>query len=155
MDLSTDPLAASALAPQIPFESPGKTRSACNRCHAQKLKCVRKAGQTSSCDRCLRLKTSCRFGLRAARSSLKFSEQLTIDMILEDPFPVPASMPMPIRCSNTPIAGINEINWLSPSDESAHTVVGCGQSATHILNQFYSRLTCHCSHADEPLSYHT
>lgn len=49
---------------------PGKTRSACNRCHSQKLKCVRKEEQVK-CERCLRLKTACRFGPRTPRASTK------------------------------------------------------------------------------------
>ncbi|KAL2808335.1 hypothetical protein BJX63DRAFT_39434 [Aspergillus granulosus] len=47
-----------------------KTRSACDRCHSQKLRCVRRAGQ-SHCERCLRLDGVCRFAPRARRGSKK------------------------------------------------------------------------------------
>ena len=47
-----------------------KTRSACDRCHGQKLRCIRKPGQ-SRCERCLRLDAACRFAPRAPRGSIK------------------------------------------------------------------------------------
>ncbi|KAL1954728.1 hypothetical protein VTO42DRAFT_781 [Malbranchea cinnamomea] len=47
-----------------------KTRSACDRCHSQKLRCVRNA-ELTSCERCRRLGTICRFSARAPRGSLK------------------------------------------------------------------------------------
>lgn len=47
-----------------------KTRAACDRCHTQKLRCVKAKGKVS-CDRCLKLKTSCKFSPRAFRSSVK------------------------------------------------------------------------------------
>lgn len=57
------------------FRSPsGKFRAACNRCHSQKLKCVKKTGQMS-CDRCLRLETTCNFSCRAPRIYHKPQEQ--------------------------------------------------------------------------------
>jgi Fungal Zn(2)-Cys(6) binuclear cluster domain len=151
MDLLTTPPAASASSSGISSESsggessvnsPGKTRSACNRCHAQKLKCVRKAGQGSSCERCVRLKTSCRFSPRAARSSSRLPGQAAVEIALEDPLPVPASIPMPIRHSHTTTAGVSEVESLCPSGESTGTDGGHGQFATHISKQVYLRLTC-------------
>ncbi|OJI98827.1 hypothetical protein ASPVEDRAFT_38326 [Aspergillus versicolor CBS 583.65] len=47
-----------------------KTRSACDRCHGQKLRCILKPGHTR-CERCLRLDTVCRFAPRAPRGSIK------------------------------------------------------------------------------------
>ncbi|KAA8652846.1 Zn(II)2Cys6 transcription factor domain-containing protein [Aspergillus tanneri] len=47
-----------------------KSRSACNRCHAQKLRCVRQPGQLH-CERCLKLDTICQFARRAPRGSKK------------------------------------------------------------------------------------
>ncbi|KAL2849716.1 hypothetical protein BJX68DRAFT_94916 [Aspergillus pseudodeflectus] len=49
---------------------PRKTRSACDKCHTQKLRCTRKPGQ-SRCERCLRLNAECRFAPRAKRGSKK------------------------------------------------------------------------------------
>ncbi|KAL3491025.1 hypothetical protein BJX62DRAFT_206030 [Aspergillus germanicus] len=49
---------------------PRKTRSACDKCHTQKLRCTRKPGQ-SQCERCLRLNDECRFAPRAKRGSKK------------------------------------------------------------------------------------
>ncbi|KAI1266318.1 hypothetical protein F5Y18DRAFT_26011 [Xylariaceae sp. FL1019] len=45
-----------------------KTRSACDRCHAQKLKC-RKSSSRDSCDRCLRQELGCVFSPRITRNS--------------------------------------------------------------------------------------
>ncbi|KAI1748263.1 hypothetical protein F4782DRAFT_380611 [Xylaria castorea] len=45
-----------------------KTRSACNRCHQQKLRCTKAKGQTS-CERCFKLKTDCRHSLRNRRNA--------------------------------------------------------------------------------------
>ena len=78
MDLFTDLSAASASASggfsgcnQRPTR---KGRAACDRGHSQKLRCVRRTDQ-DSCERCLKLKTSCRFGPRSSRASLKPREQ--------------------------------------------------------------------------------
>ncbi|KAL3443349.1 hypothetical protein BJX65DRAFT_285352 [Aspergillus insuetus] len=49
---------------------PKKTRSACDKCHTQKLRCTRKSGH-SQCERCLRLNAECRFAPRAKRGSKK------------------------------------------------------------------------------------
>ncbi|KAI0490027.1 hypothetical protein F4859DRAFT_176638 [Xylaria cf. heliscus] len=55
-----------ARASAIP-SSQSQTRSACNRCHQQKLRCIRTKEQTS-CERCARLKTECRNRPRGRRS---------------------------------------------------------------------------------------
>ncbi|OAA68484.1 Zn(2)-C6 fungal-type DNA-binding domain protein [Niveomyces insectorum RCEF 264] len=51
-----------------PTATPGKTRSSCDRCHSQKLRCVKRSGR-ASCDRCLRLRCRCRYSPRAPRVS--------------------------------------------------------------------------------------
>ncbi|KAL2864815.1 Zn(II)2Cys6 transcription factor domain-containing protein [Aspergillus lucknowensis] len=53
-----------------------KTRAACNRCHAQKLRCIRRTGQ-SRCERCSRLDAPCRFAPRAPRNSRQRASQET------------------------------------------------------------------------------
>ncbi|KAE8376144.1 hypothetical protein BDV26DRAFT_266288 [Aspergillus bertholletiae] len=69
-----------------------KTRSACNRCHAQKLRCVRPSGQLH-CERCRKLKTRCQFAPRAPRGSIKAQRQLSL--------PVPDLQPN--VCANAPL----------------------------------------------------
>ncbi|KAI0553485.1 hypothetical protein F4679DRAFT_473700 [Xylaria curta] len=44
-----------------------QTRSACSRCHQQKLRCIKTKEQVS-CERCIRLKTECRYRPRGRRS---------------------------------------------------------------------------------------
>ncbi|RYC56885.1 hypothetical protein CHU98_g9328 [Xylaria longipes] len=44
-----------------------QTRSACNRCHQQKLRCI-KTKEQASCERCARLKTECRYRPRGRRN---------------------------------------------------------------------------------------
>lgn len=56
---------------------PGKIRSACNRCHEMKLRCVRKTDRPG-CERCLKLKRSCRFGLRASRATTRLLAQAEV-----------------------------------------------------------------------------
>ncbi|KAI1349619.1 hypothetical protein F5Y01DRAFT_288725 [Xylaria sp. FL0043] len=45
----------------------GKTRSACDRCHRQKLRCI-KAVQRTACERCERLTIECRYSPRERRT---------------------------------------------------------------------------------------
>lgn len=121
MDLFTNQPAPSATALEIPSipggkpntNHPRKTRSACNRCHAQKLKCVRETVQSSSCERCLRMKTICRFGPRAARVSQKPSEQIIAKNGWHDPVSLPATTPMPIGPWDTTDADMSEIELIS------------------------------------------
>ncbi|KAI0905816.1 hypothetical protein F4823DRAFT_115300 [Ustulina deusta] len=46
--------------------SRGKQRSACNRCHQQKLRCIKTMEQTT-CERCTKLKLECRYSPRERR----------------------------------------------------------------------------------------
>jgi hypothetical protein len=147
MDTFTDPPVASASASGTSSESSGggcsgypsrKTRLACDRCHTQKLKCVRKAGNGSRCERCLRLKTACRFGPRVARSPIKFPEQVAVGIRSEDPLSVPASMSIPAGYSDVTIAGASETEW--PYRSSEHTDPGGrGQLARHISIEIYPK----------------
>jgi hypothetical protein len=116
----------------------GKTRSACNRCHAQKLKCVRKAGHDGiSCERCLRLKTLCRFSPRAARSAVKLPKQVAVEMVSEDLLSMPAPMPMLTRLPDPSLARVHETDWNLFLGGSTDTDGGGGQSAKHISEQIY------------------
>ncbi|KAL3471178.1 hypothetical protein BJX99DRAFT_263543 [Aspergillus californicus] len=81
-----------------------KTRSACNRCHAQKLRCIRKAGQLQ-CERCLRLGTLCRFAPRAQRGSKK-AAVATLN----------AQEHASLSTSNSEIDLDNGIDWLMQGD---------------------------------------
>ncbi|KAL4966131.1 Zn(II)2Cys6 transcription factor domain-containing protein [Aspergillus stella-maris] len=47
-------------------------RAACNKCHSQKLRCIRKRGE-ARCERCSRLDATCVFSPRAPRGSIKKS----------------------------------------------------------------------------------
>jgi hypothetical protein len=117
---------------------PKKTRSACNRCHAQKLKCVKKGGRENSCERCFRLRTACRSGPRVARSSLKRPDPTAVGITLEDPLSMPASVSMLTRHSDTTIAGVGEMELLLPFGESTDVNGGCGQLAVHFSEEIYS-----------------
>lgn len=81
---------ASAVAASISKRKTGATRSACNRCHSQKLRCVKKTNQ-KSCDRCSRLRTTCQFSPRVPRSSQKAQDQGEICNLTEllNIFPTP------------------------------------------------------------------
>ncbi|KAH8820230.1 hypothetical protein F5884DRAFT_849500 [Xylogone sp. PMI_703] len=75
MELFADLHIDSALVTDTSSSGSRKTRSACDRCHYQKLRCVRRQEQ-SVCDRCLKLNTSCRFSARAPRTSTRSQEQI-------------------------------------------------------------------------------
>lgn len=77
--------------------APGKMRAACNRCHAQKLRCRKKVGEVK-CDRCRKLHTSCQFSPRAPRSSPKNGERVVNGM--EETFPLFVPTDMPTMPSN-------------------------------------------------------
>jgi hypothetical protein len=136
------------------INAPRKTRSACNRCHAQKLKCVKKAGQSSSCERCLRLKTSCQFGPRVVRSSLKRPEPPAAEITLQDTNSMPGRTSVATRNSDTTITGVSEMEWLLSSDESGDAAGGYGQLALHFSkNSNLLKITSHYSRADKPLLF--
>ncbi|KAI1271943.1 hypothetical protein F5Y07DRAFT_403873 [Xylaria sp. FL0933] len=63
---STRSEALTALSTQAGTER-GKTRSACDRCHRQKLKCI-KAVDRTACERCERLTIECRYSPRERRT---------------------------------------------------------------------------------------
>lgn len=118
MDPFMTPPAASASALEVTFggesnNHPRKTRSACNRCHSQKLRCAKQIGQ-SSCERCLKLRRSCRFGPRAPRVSLQLPKQDTncTQGDWHEPLSVSASMTRPSVPSNTPIADVSNSDSL-------------------------------------------
>jgi hypothetical protein len=125
MALFTGPHAASASASGSragESNSPAvKNRSACDRCHSQKLRCVRKTGQVT-CERCLKLKTICQFSPRAPRASLKLSEQATgySQRYWHDPVSMTASIPSLWNMhANSTIGNESENNWnFFPDSES-------------------------------------
>ncbi|KAK5634786.1 hypothetical protein RRF57_010499 [Xylaria bambusicola] len=101
---------------QIPMYEPsqagmshGKTRSACNRCHQQKLRCVKTIEQ-STCERCARLKIECRYSPRERRVGRS-------GQCRTGAWPGPrnlAPLPMPhTQQTIAPIPGSNECSWLS------------------------------------------
>ncbi|KAL4800826.1 hypothetical protein BDV19DRAFT_352212 [Aspergillus venezuelensis] len=51
-------------------------RAACNKCHSQKLRCIRKRGE-DRCERCSRLDATCVFSPRAPRGSIMKSSSRT------------------------------------------------------------------------------
>lgn len=95
-----------------PSASSGKVRAACNRCHAQKLRCV-KRGNQMKCERCHKLNTSCRFSPRAPRSSLK-QRELAVDGVQGLP-PLSQTTDTPNDHSDS-ILGDYQNEWMAPED---------------------------------------
>jgi len=133
MDLFADPQAASGSASVSPTgESPNpavKNRSACDRCHSQKLRCVRKTGQVT-CDRCLKLKTICRFSPRLPRASLKLPEQATqyAQGYNHDPVPMNASIPSLLNMdASLTIGNESDNNWNFFPDSGRGLTEGLGK----------------------------
>ena len=122
---------------------PGNIRSACNRCHSQKLRCVRNVGQVS-CERCLKLKRPCRFGLRAPRASLKAPEQATgrAHGNWRKPLPMSSSILTPSIQSYPMIAGTTESDWLGLLSAGTGTAEGRGWSCLSCLKWNLFKITC-------------
>lgn len=134
MDLPTTPptASASASAPGVSSSSesqnsPRKIRSACDRCHGQKLRCIRKEGQVS-CERCLKLHTTCRFGPRASRTSLKRpkSPARWVQGEEQEPLSASASIPTPNAYSNEIIADRRNSDWWFPLGLETSIATGPG-----------------------------
>ncbi|KAI0508474.1 hypothetical protein F5B22DRAFT_398673 [Xylaria bambusicola] len=99
--------------------SRGKTRSACNRCHQQKLRCI-KAAEQSVCERCTRLKIECRYSPRERRVGRS-------GRCRTGAWPQPrnlAPLPMPDTQQTIPIPGGNECGWLSFSGTGVNNAEG-------------------------------
>jgi hypothetical protein len=105
---------------------PRKIRSACDRCHSQKLRCVRKQGGVSY-ERYLRLHTSCRFGPRAPRASLRPLQRGAQDDWHEPPS-VSVAIPMPNLHSNPAITNRSSSEWLFSPDIDAGITEEQGKS---------------------------
>jgi hypothetical protein len=67
-DMARPPVYGQASALQSPRAelSRRKTRSACDRCHQQKLRCIQTKGKMG-CERCVRLEMECRYSPRERR----------------------------------------------------------------------------------------
>lgn len=121
----------------------GKVRSACDRCHSQKLRCVRNRGQVS-CERCLKLKRSCRFGpraIRATRASLKPAEQATFygQGDRHGSLSVSASTPTP---NVAMIADVNDRYWFSLPSADISIAEGRGQFRRACPRSNVVEITC-------------
>ncbi|KAH8819903.1 hypothetical protein F5884DRAFT_762104 [Xylogone sp. PMI_703] len=88
-----------------------RLRSACDRCHSQKLRCIRKPGQIS-CDRCLKLKLHrrCQFSPRKSRASATPAKSCTYED-RHEPFSVIASISTLSAHSHLTEAKINNTKW--------------------------------------------
>ncbi|KAF2488577.1 hypothetical protein BU16DRAFT_623328 [Lophium mytilinum] len=116
---SADPASASSRAYSNPTSRSAKSRSACNRCHSQKLRCVRRPGY-DICERCSRLKIACRYGPRAPRSSLRPLEQITDWQSLT----VPPLTPTPNADPDTLFGDMLNNDWLSSFTLETSTAEG-------------------------------
>ncbi|KAL4778215.1 hypothetical protein BJX76DRAFT_343830 [Aspergillus varians] len=101
-----------------------KLRAACNRCHAQKLRCVRTTGQLQ-CGRCLRLNTLCQFAPRTPRGSRNRPSPSTLAPTLqrEASTPSPGTSALPLLCPESCQNGIDvslpdlDDSWLAQLDQ--------------------------------------
>ena len=106
-----------------------KTRSSCDRCHAQKLRCTREKG-TDICHRCLRLQIPCRFSPRNTRSSIASHQQPSKlshgnwneQLFVSEPTHLPVSRS---------ISMFNDSIWLLPPNKAADVGEGQEQGQWH------------------------
>ncbi|KAI0534034.1 hypothetical protein GGR58DRAFT_484415 [Xylaria digitata] len=92
----------------------GKTRSACNRCHQQKLRCV-KTKEHGSCERCMKLKIECRYNPRERRvvRSKSFRTGPSAPLELRDLAPATAPAVLDTQQSVTLVPSRIECDWFS------------------------------------------
>lgn len=112
---------------------PRKARSACTRCHSQKLRCVRRNDQLR-CERCLKLKTNCRFEARASRASLNPAGRAELGGNDDWHDPVSSTNLSVLNsgaCSNHDIAYINHTNWRLPQNSGAKVAETRSWFSTH------------------------
>ncbi|CAH0047589.1 unnamed protein product [Clonostachys solani] len=100
-----------------------KTRLSCDRCHAQKLRCVKDEG-VAACRRCLRLKTICRHSPRAARSSTKPRGQRAHLPRADDDVTPSASEPMENIAPVPTTSSLGDNDWWAPTDTPTSLVEG-------------------------------
>ena len=105
---------------------PRKVRSACNRCYRQKLRCVKITGELD-CERCSKLHTSCQYGLRAPRASLK----TPVPGIWHERHSVPAFLSAPDANLDTVLTDESNSEWLLAPDVSAGADIAEDQGQFH------------------------
>ncbi|KAL3459493.1 hypothetical protein BJX64DRAFT_291162 [Aspergillus heterothallicus] len=111
-----------------PSPQPRKMRSACDKCHLQKLRCVRKSGQ-SRCERCERLDAVCRFAPRARRGSKKTRGQ-------QEPAPVttPHIVSNELATPSTTLGPSSNLQWPMPDGSWLDTLGLLGDTDDLIVN---------------------
>ncbi|KAH6656283.1 hypothetical protein BKA67DRAFT_551465 [Truncatella angustata] len=109
----------------------GKARSSCNRCHLQKLKCVKNTSY-GSCERCLRLGTSCRFTARTSRVH-RNAPRCLADCGGRHAVSISPNMPMPsvqFHSVNTNVTGIDLL-----FSSSADPIIANDTAASSLLHR--------------------
>lgn len=103
--------------------SSAKTRSSCDRCRMQKLRCVRGQGKTS-CERCLRLKTRCRFSPRTMRTARQVQGQPVSRLHIHDCIPAATTSTF-TRAPDLDLLGtdVTDSRWLFPSSGTTDIAV--------------------------------
>ncbi|VUC30453.1 unnamed protein product [Clonostachys rosea] len=123
MSKTTATTASGASGNQPRHQPSSKTRSSCDRCHAQKLRCVKDEG-VATCRRCLRLKTLCRHSPRAARSSLRPRRQSANISQADRDVALPASESMDDTVPVPMAENLGDIGWWASADTPVGLVGG-------------------------------
>ncbi|KAI0100629.1 hypothetical protein GGR51DRAFT_531948 [Nemania sp. FL0031] len=103
---------ASAISPVQTGMRPLKIRSACNRCHQQKLRCIKAKGRTS-CERCAKHQTECRYSPRRRHTSRHRPLENGPGALPEprDLAPARASVIADMQRDATAVPGSSESSW--------------------------------------------
>ncbi|KAI0399701.1 hypothetical protein F4802DRAFT_540829 [Xylaria palmicola] len=136
---------ASTISPAQAGVSRATTRSACDRCHQQKLRCIKTSGG-GGCERCARSGRECRYGPRERRSA----RHRPLDAWAEPRGLAPVAVPsLPnARQVTTEVPDGLECDWTSflctgmddiegPGQPLIAPVVGCCRS-TQLVEPFYT-----------------
>ncbi|KAI1736491.1 hypothetical protein F4680DRAFT_451809 [Xylaria scruposa] len=135
-----------------------QTRSACSRCHQQKLRCIRTKEQ-ASCERCVRLKTECRYRSRGRRSVRNGPPNPELGAWVKMRSLAPAIVPALPDISEVP----NDIDWLSflnteTNSEEELEYLGSGPVSapqTNSSGELLSPNSCQSTQSTEPFNIHT
>lgn len=140
---------ASAIPSSQAETSSPKPRSACNRCHRQKLRCIKVEGN-NRCERCTNLKTECRYSPRERRAVQSRPLRKDPDAWLKQPGLVPAIAPAMSDMQQvvTSVPDNAERDWFSFEPVGMGNAEGLGKPLTRIptlcpvvLTPFQSRIS--------------
>ncbi|KAI1115377.1 hypothetical protein F5Y14DRAFT_135125 [Nemania sp. NC0429] len=134
-----------------------KTRSACNRCHQQKLRCIKVKGH-NRCERCANLKAECLYSPRERRATQSRPSRKGPAAWLRPSGLVPAAVPAmsDMRQTGIPVPENAECDWSSfqPVEMSGAEGLGYHYPDPKLPMGISQPVLCSSGQIAEPLNTH-